>query len=155
MKTELRNLFNLTISNGDIVWYVALAILFLLIGFYIFLRKTRDPNKKTSLTVKILYFLAAPLYVLYRVVDHYPLNGLLIFIFVILLLIPLFGLWLFGQLNKTARLQEVPEWTAKEFIEYVFSSSSAKKEIRNRRLQLASKAAEERMTPPQTRREDG
>ena len=152
MKTELKNLVNLAMSNKDIFWYIALAILFLLIGFYIFLRKTRDSNKKTSLTVKILYYVAAPLYVLYKVVDHYPMNGPLIFILVILLLIPLFGLWLFGQLNKTARLQEVPEWTAKEFIEYVFSSSSAKKEMRIRRLQLVSKAAEERMTPPQTRR---
>ena len=142
-------------SNSDIVWYVALALLFLLIGLYIFLRKTRASNKKTSLILKILYSVAAPLYVLYKVVNHYPMKGPQIFILVILFLIPIFGFWLLGQLNKTARLQEVPEWTAKEFIEYVFSSSSAKKEMRIRRLQLVSKAAEERMTPPQTRRQDG
>ena len=155
MKSESNSIFHLAMSNSDIVWYVALALLFLLISFYIFLRKTRDPNKKTSLIVKILYFVAAQLYVLYKVVNHYPMNGPLIFILVILFLIPIFGFWLFGQLNKTARLQEVPEWTVKEFLEYVFSSSSVKKEMRNRRLQLVSKAAEERMNPPQTRRQDG
>ena len=71
MKSELKNLVTLAMSNGDIAWHVALAILFLLIGFYIFLRKTRDPNKKPSLTVKILYYVAAPLYVLYKVINHY------------------------------------------------------------------------------------
>lgn len=155
MKAEANSLIHLIMSNGDIVWYAALAILFLLIGFYIFLRKTRDPNKKSSLTVKILYSLAAPLYVLYKVVTHYPMNGPLIFILVILFLTLIFGFWLFGQLNRTARLQEVPEWTVKEFLEYVFSSRSEKKELRNRRLQLVSKATEERMTPPKTRRQDG
>ena len=155
MKSESNSLFHFAMSNSDIVWYVALALLFLLIGFYIFLRKTRDPNKKTSLIVKILYSVAAPLYVSYKVNNHYPMNGTLIFILVILFLIPIFGFWLFGQLNKTARLQEVPEWTVKEFLEYVFSSSSVKKEMRNRRLQLVSKAAEERMNSPQTREQDG
>ena len=131
-------------SKGDIVWYTALAILFILIGFYIFLRKTRDPNKKPSMAVKLLYFVAPALYVLYKGVTQNFLNGPLIFILVILILIPVFGFWFFGQLNKTARLQEIPEWTVKEFLEYWVSSDSVKKEIRDRRLQLASKVAEER-----------
>ena len=103
MKSESNSLFHFAMSNSDIVWYVALALLFLLIGFYIFLRKTGDPNKKTSLTVKILYSVAAPLYVLYKVVNHYPMNGALIFILVILFLIPLFGFWSVKQDCKASR----------------------------------------------------
>ena len=94
-------------SNSDIVWYVALALLFLLIGFYIFLRKTRDPNKKTSLIVKILYFVAAPLYVLYKVVNHYPMNGPLIFILVILFLIPIFGFLAFWSVKQDCKASRI------------------------------------------------